>query len=79
MKKTRIIRALKNYDSEIFKKQKVFRFEDEKGKIYFLGEEKMYMTIITDAINTTLQKVFEIIDDEKLQAKIIKELKNVKK
>ena len=79
MKKNRIIRALKKYDSEIFKKQKVFRFEDEKGKIYFLGEEKMYMTIITDAINTTLQKVFEIIDDEKLQAKIIKELKNVKK
>ena len=79
MKKTRIIRALKKYDSEILKKQKVFRFEDEKGKIYFLGEEKMYMTIITDAINTTLQKVFEIIDDEKLQAKIIKELKNVKK
>tara|TARA_R100000781_G_C4065820_1_gene122747 strand:+ start:448 stop:687 length:240 start_codon:yes stop_codon:yes gene_type:complete len=79
MKKSRIIRALKNYDSEIFKTQKVFRFEDEKGKIYFLGEEKMYMTIITDAINTTLHKVFEIIDDEKLKEKIIKEIKNVKK
>ena len=38
MKKSRIIRALKNYDSEIFKKQKVFRFEDEKGKIYFLAK-----------------------------------------
>jgi hypothetical protein len=79
MKKSRIIRALKKYDSEDLKKHKLCRFEDEKGNNYFLGEEKMYMTIITDAINTTLQKVFEIIDDEKSQAKIIKELKNVKK
>ena len=79
MKKTRIIRALKKYDSEILKKQKVFRFEDEKGKIYFLGEEKMYMTIITDAINTTLQKVFEILDDDKLKEKILKEFKDDKK
>ena len=79
MKKSRIIRALKNYNNEDFKNHNLCRFEDEKGKSYFLGEEKMYMTIITDAINTTLQKVFEIIDDEKLQAKIIKELKNVKK
>jgi hypothetical protein len=70
MKKSRIIRALKKYDSEDLKKHKLCRFEDEKGNNYFLGEEKMYMTIITDAINTTLQKVFpyakvrQFTDDE---------------
>tara|TARA_R100000664_G_C2731521_1_gene121970 strand:- start:442 stop:681 length:240 start_codon:yes stop_codon:yes gene_type:complete len=79
MKKTRIIRALKKYDSEDLKKHTLCRFEDEKGKSYFLGEEKMYFKKITDSINLILHKVFEVLDDDKLKEKILKELKNDKK
>ena len=78
MKKSRIIRALKNYDSEDLKKHTLCRFEDEKGKSYFLGEEKMYVEKITESMNLILHKVFEILDDDKLKEKILKKLKDDK-
>ena len=79
MKKSRIIRALKKYDSEDLKKHKLCRFEDEKGKNYFLGEEQMYMEKMRDGMNLILHKVFEILDDDKLKEKILKEFKDDKK
>ena len=36
MKKTRVIRALKNCNTNDFKADSVLSFKDEKGKEYFL-------------------------------------------
>ena len=79
MKKSRILRALKKQDKIEFKENKVFSFKDEKGVDYFLAEQKMYMNIITDAINRILHKLFEILGDDKLKDKILKGLNNDKK
>ena len=78
MKKTRIIRALKKYDAKDFTKHNVFSFKDEKGKEHFLAEQSQYMNIITNAINTILDKTFVILDDDKLKDKILKGLNNGK-
>tara|TARA_R100001594_G_scaffold56987_2_gene90924 strand:- start:1052 stop:1294 length:243 start_codon:yes stop_codon:yes gene_type:complete len=78
MKKSRIIRALKKHKSEDINKNRVFAFKDEKGKEYFLAEQSQYMNIITQAINTILDKVFIILDSEKLKDKILKGLNNDK-
>tara|TARA_R100001463_G_scaffold100132_1_gene154577 strand:- start:55 stop:297 length:243 start_codon:yes stop_codon:yes gene_type:complete len=78
MKKSRIIRAIKKYNSEDLKKHNICRFEDEKGKSYFLGEENIYMQKIQEGMNLILHKVFEIIDDSKLKNKILKKLKDDK-
>ena len=51
MKKTRVIRALKNCKSTDFKPDSVLSFKDEKGKEYFLAEQPHYMNIITNSIN----------------------------
>tara|TARA_R100001443_G_scaffold1056_1_gene4146 strand:+ start:18353 stop:18592 length:240 start_codon:yes stop_codon:yes gene_type:complete len=78
MKKTRIIRALKKCKSTEFEKDRVLSFRDEKQKEYFLAEQKQYMNIITQAINTILHKTFDIIDDVKIKDKILKGLNNDK-
>ena len=78
MKKTRIIRALKNCKSIEFEKGRVLSFRDEKQKEYFLAEQSQYMNIITQAINTILDRTFDIIDDVKLRDKILKGLNNDK-
>ena len=79
MKKTRITRALKNCKSTEFETGRVLSFRDEKNKEYFVAEQSQYMNIITQAINTILDRTFDIIDDVKLRDKILKGLKNDKK
>tara|TARA_R110001592_G_scaffold120767_2_gene325456 strand:- start:132 stop:371 length:240 start_codon:yes stop_codon:yes gene_type:complete len=79
MKKTRIIRALKNCKSTEFQAGRVLSFRDEKQKEYFVAEQSQYMNIITQAINTILHKTFNIIDDVKIKDKILKGLKDDKK
>ena len=79
MKKSRIIRALKKHKSEDINKNRVFAFKDEKGKEYFLAEQSQYMNIITQSINTILDKTFDIIDDVKIKNKILKGLNNDQK
>jgi len=79
MKKSRIIRALKNCITNNFKADSVLSFKDEKGKEYFLAEQPHYMNIITNSINVVLNKTFNIIDDVKLKDKILKGLNNDKK
>ena len=79
MKKTRVIRALKNCNTNDFKADSVLSFKDEKGKEYFLAEQPHYMNIITNSINVILKRTFDIIDDVKLKDKIIKGLNNDKK
>ena len=79
MKKTRILRALKNCKKDNFKTDSVLSFKDEKGKEYFLAEQPHYMNIITNSINTILNKAFDILDDVKLKKKILKGLNNDKK
>ena len=79
MKKTRVIRALKNCKSTDFKTDSVLSFKDEKGKEYFLAEQPQYMNIITQAINTILEKTFVILNDDKLKDKILKGLNNEQK
>ena len=79
MKKTRIIRALKNCKSTEFKTDSVLSFRDEKGKEYFLAEQPHYMNIITNSINVILKRTFDIIDDVKLKNKILKGLNNDQK
>jgi hypothetical protein len=79
MKKTRILRALKNCKTEQFKTDSVLSFRDEKGKEYFLAEQPHYMNIITNSINVILKKTFNIIDDVKLRDKILKGLNDDKK
>ena len=79
MKKTRIIRALKNCKSTEFQAGRVLFFRDEKQKEYFVAEQSQYMNIITQAINTILDRTFDIIDDVKLRDKILKGLNNDKK
>ena len=76
MKKTRIIRALKNCKSTDFKADSVLSFKDEKAKEYFLAEQPHYMNIITNSINVMLNRTFNILDDVKLKKKILKELNN---
>jgi hypothetical protein len=61
MKKTRVIRALKNCKSTDFKADSVLSFKDEKGKEYFLAEQPHYMNIITNSINVMLNRTFDII------------------
>ena len=79
MKKTRIIRALKNCKSTEFKTDSVLSFRDEKGKEYFLAEQPHYMNIITNSINVMLHRAFNILDDVKLKDKILKGLNNEQK
>ena len=79
MKKTRIIRALKNCKRTEFQAGRVLSFRDEKQKEYFVAEQSQYMNIITQAINTILHKTFNIIDDVKIKDKILKGLKDDKK
>ena len=50
-------------------------FRDEKNKEYFLAEQSQYMNIITQSINTILDRAFYILDDVKLKDKILKGLK----
>ena len=78
MKKSRILRALKKHDAKDLNKNRVFSFKDEKGKEYFLAEQPQYMNIITQAINTILDKTFTILNDDKLKEKILKGLNNEK-
>ena len=78
MKKTRILRALKNCKSDSFKTDSVLSFKDEKGKEYFLAEQPHYMNIITNSINVILNRTFNIIDDVKLKKKILKGLNDDK-
>ena len=79
MKKTRVIRALKNCNTNLFKGDSVLSFKDEKGKEYFLAEQPHYMNIITQSINTILDRAFYILDDVKLKEKILKGLNNDQK
>tara|TARA_R110002020_G_scaffold120575_4_gene274802 strand:+ start:1677 stop:1916 length:240 start_codon:yes stop_codon:yes gene_type:complete len=79
MKKTRILRALKNCKQDDFKTDSVLSFKDEKGKEYFLAEQPHYMNIITNSINIMLTKAFDILDDVKLKKKILKGLNHDKK
>ena len=79
MKKTRIIRALKNCKSTEFNAGRVLSFVDEKNKEYFLAEQSQYLNIITQSINTILDRTFDIIDDVKIKKKILKGLNNDKK
>ena len=79
MKKTRVIRALKNCISTDFKTDSVLSFKDEKGKEYFLAEQPHYLNIITNSINVMLQRTFNILDDVKLKDKILKGLNNEQK
>ena len=79
MKKTRVIRALKNCKNTDFKTDSVLSFKDEKGKEYFLAEQPHYMNIITNSINVMLQRTFNILDDVKLKDKILKGLNNEQK
>jgi hypothetical protein len=79
MKKTRIIRALKNCKTTDFKQDSVLSFKDEKGKEYFLAEQPHYMNIITNSINVILNRTFNILDDVKLKKKILKGLNNDEK
>ena len=79
MKKTRIIRALKKCKSTDFKNDRVFSFVDEKGKQFFIAEQQHYMNIITQAVNTILDRVFDIIDNVELKKKILKGLNDDKK
>ena len=78
MKKTRILRALKQCKNDEFKADSVLSFKDEKGKEYFLAEQPHYMNIITNSINVILKRTFDIIDDVKLKNKILKGLINDK-
>ena len=78
MKKTRILRALKQCKNDEFKADSVLSFKDEKGKEYFLAEQPHYMNIITNSINVILKRTFDIIDDVKLKDKIIKGLNDDK-
>ena len=78
MKKTRVIRALKNCNTNDFKTDSVLSFKDEKCKEYFLAEQPHYMNIITNSINVILKRTFDIIDDVKLKDKIIKGLNDDK-
>ena len=75
MKKTRILRALKNCKKDDFKTDSVLSFKDEKGKEYFLAEQPHYMNIITNSINVILKKTFDIIDDVKLKRENFKRIK----
>jgi hypothetical protein len=79
MKKTRILRALKQCKNDEFKADSVLSFKDEKGKEYFLAEQPHYMNIITNSINVILKRTFDIIDDVKLKNKILKGLNNDQK
>ena len=79
MKKTRILRALKQCKTEDFKTDSVLSFKDEIGKEYFLAEQPHYMNIITNSINVILKRTFDIIDDVKLKNKILKGLNNDQK
>lgn len=79
MKKTRIIKALKKCKSTEFNTGRVLSFADEKNKQYFLAEQSQYMNIITQSINTILDRTFDIIDDVKLRDKILKGLNDDKK
>mgnify|MGYP003115437153 FL=1 len=79
MKKTRILRALKQCKKDEFKADSVLSFKDEKGKEYFLAEQPHYMNIITNSINVILKRTFDIIDDVKLKNKILKGLNNDQK
>ena len=79
MKKTRVIRALKNCKSTDFKPDSVLSFKDEKGKEYFLAEHPHYMNIITNSINVMLQRTFNILNDVKLKDKILKGLNDEQK
>jgi hypothetical protein len=74
MKKTRILRALKKCNSKDFNTDRVLSFRDEKNKEYFLAEQSQYMNIITQSINTILDRAFYILDDVKLKDKILKGL-----
>ena len=78
MKKTRILRALKKRKSTDFETGRVLSFRDEKQKEYFIAEQSQYMNIITQAINTILDRTFDIIDDVKIKKKILKGLNNDK-
>ena len=79
MKKTRILRALKQCKNDEFKADSDLSFKDEKGKAYFLAEQPHYMNIITNSINVILKRTFDIIDDVKLKNKILKGLNNDQK
>ena len=79
MKKSRIIRALKSYDNSNLKDKKICKFQDEKGKSYFLGEEQMYMEKIREGMNLILHKVFEVLDNDKLKEKILEAIKDDEK
>ena len=79
MKKTRILRALKQCKTNDFNTGRVMAFKDEKGKEYFLAEQSQYMNIITQSINTILDRAFYILDDVKLKDKILKGLNNDQK
>ena len=79
MKKSRILRALKKCKSTEFNNDRVFSFIDEKGKQYFLAEQSHYMNIITQAVNTILDRGFDIIDNVELKKKILKALNNDEK
>ena len=79
MKKTRILRALKQCKTEEFKTDRVLSFRDEKNKEYFLAEQPHYMNIITNSINVMLQRTFNILNDVKLKDKILKGLNNEQK
>ena len=52
---------------------------DEKGKEFFIAEQQHYMNIITQAVNTILARVFDIVDNVELKKKIIKGLNDDKK
>jgi hypothetical protein len=62
-----------------FNTGRVLSFVDEKNKEYFLAEQSQYLNIITQSINTILDRTFDIIDDVKIKKKILKGLNNDKK
>ena len=76
MKKARIIRAIKKADTDMIKKYNMVSFSDEKGKTYVLGTKEGFDIKINEAVNFTIHKVLEKIDDETIRDKFLNSIKD---
>tara|TARA_R100001440_G_scaffold22812_1_gene37232 strand:+ start:2089 stop:2328 length:240 start_codon:yes stop_codon:yes gene_type:complete len=79
MKKSRIIRAIKNANTDLIKKYDMVSFSDEKGKTYVLGTKEGFDLTINEAASYSIHKLLDMIDNKKVKDNILKKLKNDKK
>ena len=65
MKKSRIIRAIKNANTDLIKKYDMVSFSDEKGKTYVLGTKEGFDLTINEAASYSIHKLLDMIDNKK--------------